>query len=235
VRRVTAPELMDEPELDEEELGRSLCDLRAVNRWLGGRRTALRRVRELLADAPPGRYRILDVATGSGDIPLAIAEHNWGGGREVEVTATDLHPQTLARGRERAGGHPRVRVERADALDLPYEDDAFDISLCSTALHHFEEQDAVQILREMARVSTLGIVVNDLRRSPLGLLGAHLLAATVWRRSRFTRHDGPVSVRAAFTPAEVLRLAERAGILEARARREPVFRLSLTIRHNEPG
>ena len=235
MKRVTAPELMDAPVLDEAELARSLRDLRMVNRWLGGRRTILRRVGKLLAGTPPGRYRILDVATGSADIPLAVADHRWGGGREVELTATDIHPQTLARARERVESHPRVRVERADALDLPYEDGAFHISLCSTALHHFEEVAAVQILREMARVSTLGIVVGDLRRSPLALLGARLLAGTVWRRSRFTRHDGPVSVRAAFTPAELLRLAERAGIREARARREPVFRVSLTARLDGSG
>ena len=47
------------------------------------------------------------------------------------------------------------------------------------------------------------------------------------RGNRITRNDGPLSVRRSFTPAELLALAERAGLRNARVRRRVAFRLVL--------
>ena len=143
------------------------------------------------------------------------------------MVATDAHPGTLALAREHAAGDPDVRVEAADALALPYSDGEFDFALCSTALHHFGDGDAVRVLRELRRVARRGVVVNDLRRSRAALLGARLLAATVWRTHPVTRHDGPLSVRRSFTPAELLRLGRSAGMDDARVHVHHPFRLAL--------
>ncbi len=103
------------------------------------------------------------------------------------------------------------------------------MAISSTFLHHLGADDAAIALREMARVSVLGIVVSDLRRGVLGYLAARVLAHTLWRRHRYSRHDGPASVRAAYTLAEARELAERAGlspVVEA----QPGFRWALRWR-----
>src|SRR5205085_2526696 len=88
---------------------------------------------------------------------------------------------------EHTAHEPAVRTELADALHLPWADDAFDVAILSTALHHFDdERDCLRVLREMGRVSRIGFIVNDLARSRTALLGARLLAATVWRRPATT-------------------------------------------------
>lgn len=222
-----AAEQMDEPEVDRRELATSLDDLRRVNRWLGGTRVVLRHLPPMVARTGAAEFTVLDVATGSGDIPLAVARWARGRGLRARVTATDAHAGTLALAREHAGRDPDVRVEHADALDLPYPDGEFDFALCSTALHHFEDDDAVRVLRELRRVARRGVIVNDLRRSRAALLGARLLAATVWRTHPVTRHDGPLSVRRSFTPGELLELGRRAGMAEARVHAHPPFRLAL--------
>ncbi|CAN5867522.1 hypothetical protein BH23GEM3_BH23GEM3_06390 [soil metagenome] len=227
--RAAGSELMDEPELDPEDLAAALRDLRGVNRWLGGWRVLRRCMAALLARLPPGHYRVLDVGTGSADLPLRLASWARHRGKHLDILATDVHPQTVELARVNTGGAPDVKVEAADALALPYSDGEFDFALCSTALHHFEEQDAVQALREMNRVARYGMVINDLRRSGLALLGARLLAATAWRGSRFTRHDGPLSVRRAFTAAELRRLARAARLPNACVRTHLPFRLSLVV------
>ncbi|HET8655768.1 MAG TPA: methyltransferase domain-containing protein [Longimicrobiaceae bacterium] len=224
--RVRAPERMDAPDVDPRELARSLDDLRGVNRWLGGTRAALAEIVPMLRHFALARARVLDVATGSGDIPVELARWGRRSGTPVEVVATDLHARTVEAARARVDD-PDVRVERADALDLPYPDLAFDVAMCHTALHHFDPAEAVAVLGELGRVAARGVVVTDLRRSRAGLLGARLLAATVWRRHPVTRHDGPRSVRAAYTSDELRALAEEAGLEGARVRRRPVFRLSL--------
>jgi SAM-dependent methyltransferase len=227
--RSAGAERMDLPDQDPAELARSLADLRGVNRWLGGRRVVLAHLGRLVGRHPRSRYRILDVATGSADLPLAIAAWGRGRGVEIEVVATDLHPATLAEARRRTAHEPAVRVEPADARALPYGDGAFDLALCSTALHHFDRRaELLGVLRELRRVSRIGGIVNDLRRSRPALLGARLLAATLWRRHPVTRHDGPLSVRRAFVPDELRELARDAGLPGARVHAHLPFRVALT-------
>lgn len=226
--RGAGAERMDEPDLDPAQLARSLADLRGVNRWLGGTRVVLRHLAALLDARPAPSYRVLDVATGSADIPLRVVRWGRRRGLDVRVTATDLHPATVAEARRRTAGEERVEVRPADALGLPFEDGAFDVVLCCTALHHFDEEaDLLRVLRELRRVARIGGVVSDLRRSRVALLGARLLAATLWRRHPITRHDGPLSVRRAFTPAELAGLARSAGLPNARVHAHGPFRVAL--------
>jgi hypothetical protein len=78
-------------------------------------------------------------------------------------------------------------------------------------LHHLGPADAVTMLREMGRVATRAILVNDLLRSRLGLAGAWLLSR-VATRNPLSRHDAPLSVRRAYTKEEMQALAEQAGL-----------------------
>lgn len=230
--RAAGAERMDAPDVEARELERGLADLRGVNRWLGGTRVVLRHLGPMLRRAAGGS--VLDVATGSADIPLALAR--WARARRlpVRITATDVHPRTLAAARERTAAYPEIRVEPADALHLPYPEGSFDFALCSTALHHFDARaDAARVLRELARVARRGIVVNDLARSRPALLGARLLAVTLWRRHPVTAHDGPLSVRRAFTAAELRALAREAGLEGARVFSHLPFRIALVLRHGD--
>ncbi|HEU0015689.1 MAG TPA: methyltransferase domain-containing protein [Longimicrobium sp.] len=226
--RAAGGELMDLPDQDARELERGLADLRRVNVFLLGTRVVLRHLRRLVAFHPRAEYRVLDVGTGSADIPLAVDAWARRAGIRVEIVATDLHETTLEFARRRTAGCEAIRVERADALDLPYADGAFDIAMCNTALHHFDARDdALRVLREMDRVCSAGAIVSDLARSRPALLGANLLAATLWRAHPVTRHDGPLSVRRAFTAAELRGLAADAGLANARVHSHPVFRIAL--------
>ncbi len=227
VERERRPELMDHPDVDAAQLARSLRDLRAVNRWLGGRRSAVRRLLE--AGEASGRrpVRVLDVGTGGADLPMALVDAARARGLSVEVDAADVHPETLRLAATATARYPEIRIHAADARRLPWRDGVFDIAACCTMLHHFSQEDAVRILRELARVSRGAVIVTDLARSRPALWGAELLARSVWRRHPVTRHDGPVSVRGAFTPGELAGLAREAGLRQVVVRREPLFRLAL--------
>jgi ubiquinone/menaquinone biosynthesis C-methylase UbiE len=228
--RVAGSELMDELAQDRGELERSLRDLRAVNRWLGGTRVVLHHLADLVRRHPRAEYRILDIATGSGDIPLQVAKWARAEDAQVAIVATDNHPTTLEAARAHTAADPAIRVEVADALKLPYADESFDFVLLSTALHHFDdERDCIRVLREMHRVCRIGFIVNDLARSRPALLGARLLAITFWRTHPVTRHDGPLSVRRSFTPAELRSLAARAGFANGRVEAHFPFRLALVV------
>lgn len=200
-----------------EDLNGNLRDIRRANRWFGGTRAVVSQLAPLLrawdATVP---LSILDVATGSADVPLALSAWAEREGIEARIVATDVHPAVLAvaRAAERPG---RIVVEQADALCLPYPDDAFDVVTLSLALHHFEPEDALQVLREMRRVGRLELIVSDLDRSRLGYLGAWLFGHLL-TTNRMTRNDAPLSVRRAYSRPEALALAHAAGWHAARVR-----------------
>ena len=224
-----AEELLDQPFDDPGELEESLEHVAQVNRWLGGARALRAHLPELVP--PAGLIEVLDVATGSADLPRAVADWARAERRALHITATDLHPQILEIARARCVSYPEIRVESADALRLPYADGAFDIALLSMALHHFEGETQTGVLREMRRVTRRGIYVGDLARTRINYAGARLMAATLWRRNRVTRHDGPVSVRRAFTSDELEVLLRQAGFAHVRVYRHFFQRLAGVALH----
>ncbi|HEX6307213.1 MAG TPA: methyltransferase domain-containing protein [Longimicrobiales bacterium] len=220
-----SPELLDAPQHDPAELEQSLDHVAEVNRLLGGTRAVLRTLADVSAARSP--LAILDVATGSADIPIAIAERAHRHGTAVHITATDAHPQMRAIAADRTRAYANIRVEPADALQLPYADASFDVVLLSLALHHFERAAQQRALREAARVARDAVIINELERCLPNYLGARLLAATRWRSNRLTRHDGPLSVLRAFTADELRHVTEEAGLRVLSLRRHFFHRLVL--------
>lgn len=216
-------EILDEGGQDHDELDRSLAHVSAVNRWLGGDR-ALRLHLDAVLDEADGPAWILDV--GVGDAGLLRRLHP-DCGPETRFVGVEIHPQIVRIAHARIRDHPGVHLVRADGLRLPFDDDAFHATVCTLTLHHFRKPEAEELLLEMARVASLRILVNDLERNLANYLGARLLARTVWRSCRITKNDGPLSVLRSFTPEELERLGNDAGLARVSVRRRFPFRLVL--------
>lgn len=210
-------ELMDAPDADPAGLARSLAFLRRVNRALGYTRATIRHLDRFSRRWRPGEtIRILDVATGSADIPRAVLAWATRRGFDVRIVGVDLHAAIARAAAEAAAcaDHAgRLRVVRADALRLPFADGAFDYALTGLFLHHLGEPDVVRVLREMARVARRGVVAGDLLRHRRAY--AWITLMTLFAHP-MVRHDGRVSVAQAFTRPEVLRLRDAAGLGFAR-------------------
>lgn len=202
-RRSTDAELLDAGRLDADELRTNLADLARLNRLPAGHRASVDAVARLLG-ATPGAT-ILDVGTGAGDMPLAFAAHGW------RVIGLDVDPAVAAVARDRTAGVPAVRIVEGAATALPFEDASVDVAHCSLLAHHLDPAGAVRAFAEMARVARRGVVVNDLRRGVVPLL-ATAVAVAALGRCRATRHDGLLSVRRAYTPAELGALLAEAGL-----------------------
>jgi ubiquinone/menaquinone biosynthesis C-methylase UbiE len=127
------------------------------------------------------------------------------------VTVVDVRDEVLQIARRNLRGTDGVTILRADARALPFHDAAFDVAHASLLLHHFEPNEAVTALRELRRVARLGVVVNDLRRGRLAFV-ATAAAVLALSRGRYTRHDGVLSARRAYTLPELDRLAAAAGL-----------------------
>jgi SAM-dependent methyltransferase len=206
--RSTAHELLDADQLDAIELRKNLREMAMLNRLPGGIGDSVRAVERLLGDQSEGT--VLDVGTGSGDFVRRLR-----GRRHVEVIALDLRPEVLEIAARNLAGTDHVTLLQADARAIPLADGEVDVAHASLLIHHLDPDDAIAALAEMRRVSKVGVIVNDLRR---GLLPFVATAATVLALSRaaYTRHDGVLSARRAYTLAELDTLAARAGLRRSR-------------------
>jgi len=223
-------ELLDGPVHDTQMLAQNLRDIRRINRLLGWTRTASAAVLALATTAGRHDFTLLDVATGSADIPRAIARRARHAHRQVAITAVDASPHVLSIAARHCANEPAIRLDRQNALALSYPDQRFDIALCTLALHHFSPNDAVTVLRELYRVAAVGIVVCDLERSWPAYAGARLLTS-ILMRNPLTRHDAPASVRRAYRRDELRALAAHAGLPHVQITPRFPFRLILTARH----
>ncbi len=228
-RRAPGVEILDSGAYVEKELQGTLSDLRLYNARFGGTRLMVREVAALIdAAGRPRRVTLLDVATGSADIPLSLGR--WARSRGIELAGVGVDAnlevleearrygqRTASGGNGHPAAHPALFVQ-ADACRLPLPDGSVDIAICSTFLHHLGREEAVAALNEMRRVARLGVVAVDLTRNRFALSLVWLLTR-VTSKNRLTRHDGPLSIRRAFTPAELVELLAEAGMEDSTVRR----------------
>ena len=214
-RRVAIAEQMDASGVDSASLRRALTFIRRINKLLGYTRATIRHLDRLTADVPADRpLRVLDVATGSADVPAAILRWAERRKRRVNVVGLDLHARTLFFAAEQVG--PAVRLVRGDALALPFADGSFDVAMTSMFLHHLPTETAVAALREMARVSRVGVIAADLVRNRRAYAWITLFTML---SPPMIRHDARVSVRQAFTLEEADAMRRAAGLDNATTHR----------------
>ncbi len=224
--RLRAAELLDGVGHDPVELAENLDDIRKVNQLGGGTRVVLRHLPGLLEGLPWDRpVEILDLGTGSADIPVAIADWLRPRNRAARIVASDFSDEVLAAARRRIGRRHEIATARYDALAVPLLDRAVDVVLSSLTMHHFEPEEAVRLLREMHRLGRAGFILNDIARSAPGYAAAWV-SSRLGTRNRLTRHDMPLSVRRAYSPAELRALLDAAGVEGARVERHPLFRIA---------
>jgi 2-polyprenyl-3-methyl-5-hydroxy-6-metoxy-1,4-benzoquinol methylase len=201
------PELMDRPQPVTAELVSDLRNLRQFNHYFGSYALIAHFLRRWIR--PGAQLRVLDLATGSGDIPRLVIDHAREVGATITVEAIDQQSSTL----EIAGGlsadYPEIDFKQGDVLFFG-EDGQYDIVLCSLALHHFDEAAAVRLLERCQHLSRKFVLVSDLRRGFLATVGVYLLTALIYRAC-MTRTDARLSAERAFSFREFGSLAERAG------------------------
>ena len=202
--RSVALELLDAEHVDPHDLAINLREMAMLNRLPGGVSDSVRAVDRLLGDQTAAT--VLDVGTGFGDFVRRLLRR-----RHVEVIAVDVRFEVLDVARRNLAGISNVSLIEADARHLPLGDGEVDVAHASMLLHHLDPDDAIAALAEMRRVARLGVVINDLRR---GLVAFAMISAAVLAlsRGRYTRHDGVLSARRAYTVAETDTLAARAGL-----------------------
>lgn len=222
-------EHLDKGDYTPEEYEGCLRELRRVNRWLGDSRALRRSVLPELARAAPHEFSLLDVGAGSGELLREVAQWARRSGRRARLVGLELNARAAEELAEESRDFWEIESVRGDVLRLPFDDGAFDHVMCSLFTHHFRDDACVSVLGEMARVARKSVYCIDLHRHPVAYY-FYTTAGRLFLHNRLVREDGALSILRGFRPRELSRLAERAGLSDARVERRFPYRLVLSAR-----
>ncbi|MEM9826133.1 MAG: methyltransferase domain-containing protein [Planctomycetota bacterium] len=209
--RIREEEWMDRPDLDDRLHRDALLGLARLNRISAVAGPLYRRIRRLarqtagdlnsITTSPDRPLRVLDVASGGGDVPIDWLKRAAQDQFNLEITTLDISPLALEVQRERAhraGVHLQPR--QADLLcdELP---SGFDVVTNSLFLHHL---DPPQVTKAIDKMQSCGrhVLICDLVRSRLNLASVWI-ASRLLTRSPVVHTDATISVRAGWTRAEM--------------------------------
>ena len=226
MKRSYEKEMMDLPGQPRDMLEDDLRNLRVINRLLGNYRSVVRGLNSLVGTQKIDCFSLLDVGTGSGDIPARITD--WARQRGIKSSIVALEPEPvtaqvaatltnppfiplLQRGNEGDFLRCGITVVRGDGMAPPFHAASFDFVLASQLLHHFSEEQIIRLLRVWSPLARRAIIVSDLVRHPLAYYGIRLLTKC-FTRNAMTRTDAPLSVARAFTLAEWRALLREADV-----------------------
>ncbi|MFB3915747.1 MAG: methyltransferase domain-containing protein [Terriglobales bacterium] len=224
MRRVVIPEWLDSDAVTPHEVAASLADLRRINRWFGGIKTTLHMIRRVVRHLTPESLHaglsLLDVGAGSGHLASSVAAAMQREGVPLRVTLLDRATThfTTTNG---------MRLVAGDAMALPFRDASFDLVGCALLAHHLEPNQVVSFVEEALRVCRVAVLINDLRRSLLSL--ALVYAGFPLFRSWITRHDGPASVRRAYTADEMHALLSQTHAARVELSPHYLFRMGAIV------
>ena len=214
-------ERLDTGDYTPREYARWQHEMRVIHRVFGEVR-ALKNslVREVLAGGE-SEVSILDVGAGSGELLRLLGKRLVG--KTGFLVGAEINADAARSIREKG-----LISLRTDAMNLPFADDGFDYVFCSLFLHHLDDEPAVKMLGEMARVARKKIFVVDLNRSPVAYYFYKIVGGLFLQR--FSLEDGALSILRSRSPAELIELAEKAGIKDIRVEHSRANRLILSGR-----
>lgn len=201
--RSTQDELMDDFSLEGDNLRDTLDKLGNINKWLGGNRITLNGVSALLKNKPKQQvYHIVDLGCGHGDILRIIAKWGEQNGYKLLLTGIDANYDAIQYARKLSLDYKNIKYKCLDVFSEDFKNLKCDIVIATLFMHHFKDQQILQLLKMFIQNSTIGIVINDLQRSKLAYFLFQCLGLII--SNTMVKEDGLTSIKRAFKQEELV-------------------------------
>ncbi len=227
--RATTTEFLDRPDCDPSIAAASYRFMEMVNFWFGG----IRMVRHFLETETGKRHsvaplRILDIGSGTCDIPLAVSRWASTCGIPLQFTCLEkaAYAVDIARRKLSQAGNTSIHLFQEDAfVHQPAE--PYDCAVASMCFHHFSDAQILALLERLKRFVQHSVLINDLRRSRRAYLAAGLLLTN---KPAALRHDALLSIRRGFKTSELSALLGQLENITVSVKPSRWFRIAAIIR-----
>lgn len=197
-KRSNLPELMDDPNLPEDQLRLALKDIAFVNKYLGGNAITIKALEKIINSYPEKKqWKVVDVGCSDGEVLRKIAYHFSKKNIDIQFLGIDINAKSIAIAQRESEGIARLSFEEQDILKLDKTIFHCDIILCTLTVHHFTENEIIIFLTKFKNLATTAIIINDLERSKIAYRLYQLFSA-LFMKSYITKYDGKISIARSF-------------------------------------
>jgi len=201
--RTQETEIMDDFMLHGEELRDALDQIAHINTLLGGNKLTLQGVKELLKNADKSKPIVIaDIGCGNGDMLRMLSKYGRKNNIHFKLLGVDANPFTIKYAKKSSVDFPDIEYACVDIFSSDFTSVKYDIALCTLTLHHFSNEQILDIISIFNNNATVGIVVNDLHRSKMAYRLFEMICS-VFNLNSMSREDGLVSILRGFKKREL--------------------------------
>lgn len=201
--RTDEPEIMDDFTLEGEVLRDALDKIAKINQFLGGNKLTLQGVQSLMYNVTLDKeFTIVDVGCGNGDMLRALADFALDNNMNFSLIGIDANQFSVNHAEKLSKHYPNISYQCEDIFDKKFKELKYDIVLCTLTLHHFKDDEIINLLKIFIENANIGIVINDLHRSAVAYRLFQGLCF-VFRLNEMSKKDGLVSILRGFKKEEL--------------------------------
>ncbi|MFT5714566.1 methyltransferase [Flavobacterium sp. ALD4] len=227
--RTNESEIMDDFQLEGYELRDALDKIAKINQLLGGNKLTLLGVKELIANNPKRtEITIVDVGCGNGDMLRTLADYGLQHNLTFNLIGVDANNFTVNHAIDLSKKYPNITYRCEDIFDKPFEELKYDIVLCTLTLHHFKDEEIINIMTSFYANASIGVVINDLHRSAVAYRLFQSLCF-VFQLNDMSREDGLVSILRGFKKEDLLRFSKKLNFKKYKVQWKWAFRYQWII------
>jgi 2-polyprenyl-3-methyl-5-hydroxy-6-metoxy-1,4-benzoquinol methylase len=222
-------EIMDDLESHDDVVFQTLSELDFINRWLGGNAITLESLEKLWKSVPKEQpVYIADLGCGSGEMLRLISQKAHRQNRNVVLKGIDANPHIVGYAQSHSRVFNAIQFEALNIFSEEFNTQKFDFIIATLFLHHFSDDELINLFISLKKQARIGIIVNDLHRHPLAYYSIKWLTS-LFSKSSMVKYDAPLSVLRAFRRKELALILEKAGIKNYELRWRWAFRWQLII------
>ncbi|MEO9803287.1 MAG: methyltransferase domain-containing protein [Reichenbachiella sp.] len=211
-QRSLKEEIMDDFFCQGEVVDQTLHEIHQINTYLGGDQLSLNGVKKLIAKGPQEKYSLVDLGCGGGDTLKLFARWGKKHKHNLQLTGIDANEYIIDYAKKNCRKYSNVNLISDNILSDTFRNQKYDIAHASLFLHHLQEEEIIELLRQLIGQVDVGIVINDLHRHWVSyLFTKHLI--TRWSKSEMVKYDSVLSVERSFVREELERYLNLAGIV----------------------
>jgi 2-polyprenyl-3-methyl-5-hydroxy-6-metoxy-1,4-benzoquinol methylase len=211
-QRSQQKELMDDYSLSGDELALNLRELELTNRLFGSQAALLNSLDKVRDHYPEYKsLSIVDVGCGNGDLLRALSK--WAKTKKLllNLLGIDINPFMIEQAKVQSRAFSDIRYQVIDVFSSEFSKFSFDIICLNSFCHHVSEAELIKILDQLRKQARLAIVINDLQRHAISYYSIKFLVK-LFRLSKLSQHDGPLSVLRAFHKREIIDILKKSHI-----------------------